>query len=35
MRGSSEKQAVMLSLMLAETRVPKDHLLRGIKGWSA
>ena len=32
MRGISEKQAVMLSLISPETRVPKDHPLRRIKG---
>ena len=31
MRGISEKQAVMLSLISPETRVPKDHPLRRIK----
>src|SRR5512139_3041955 len=32
MRGISEKQAVMLSLISPETRVPKEHPLRRIKG---
>jgi len=32
MRGISEKQAVMLSLISPENRVPKDHPLRRIKG---
>jgi transposase len=31
MRGISEKQAVMLSLISPESRVPKDHPLRQIK----
>src|SRR5512136_3499870 len=31
MRGISEKQAVMLSLISPENRVPKDHPLRRIK----
>jgi len=31
MRGISEKQSVMLSLISPESRVPKDHPLRQIK----
>lgn len=31
MRGISEKQSVMLSLISHESRVPKDHPLRQIK----
>ncbi len=31
MRGISEKQFVMLSLISPESRVPKDHPLRQIK----